>query len=99
MINFPKVGLFAYLTEIRFSTHSYLAEIRFPTVSDNILLFCRMKVLKRSQRSDVALAVTQTDREGQTTINHAQHQCVILGKRKTLIFEPLIWATYQNTST
>lgn len=35
MINFPKIGLFAYLTEIRFSTHLYLAEIRFPTVSDN----------------------------------------------------------------
>ena len=90
MINFPKVGLFAYLTEIRFR-HFVFRIQRNSDFRQCPTIDCRIEILTRSQWSDVALAVTQTDREGQTKINHAQHQCVLLGKQKTLIFKPFIY--------
>ena len=95
MINFPKVGLFAYLTEIRFR-HFVFRIQRNSDFRQCPTIDCRIEILTRSQWSDVALAVTQTDREGQTKINHAQHQCVLLGKQNTLIFEPLIYTTYKK---
>ena len=90
MINFPKVGLFAYLTEIRFR-HFVFRIQRNSDFRQCPTIDCRIEILTRSRWSDVALAVTQTDREGQTKINHAQHQCVLLCKQKTLIFEPFIY--------
>ena len=79
MINFPKVGLFAYLTEIRFR-HFVFRIQRNSDFRQCPTIDCRIEILTRSQWSDVALAVTQTDREGQTKVSHAQHQCVLLGK-------------------